>query len=164
MIIAYGMVGLVAILYFTGMKDTHTEIYIDATPEQVWSVITATDKYSEWNTVFELLDGDIVEGNKVEYRFHSKPEKDENIKAKVIAKKEHKLLNQRGGIPLIVTFNHNYILEHSSGGTKLIIHEDYKGLMVHFWSQKEVQQAYERLAKEIKNRAESLYSSHERYS
>lgn len=159
MIVIYCLLGLSIILYFTGRKEVHTEVYIKASPEEVWSVITSTNLYADWNTVFEVRDGELIEGNKVSYRFMSSPSKTEDITAKVKTLQAKKLLNQSGGMPFIITFNHKYILEKTDNGCKLTIHEDYRGLMVNFWSPNEVKLAYERLAIDIKNRAESLNSN-----
>ena len=56
-------------LLFIGKRSVHSIISIKATPNQVWEVITNTSQYSEWNSVMNLLEGNIKERSLVKYRF-----------------------------------------------------------------------------------------------
>ena len=51
----------------------HTEIIIDATPEQVWSVLTDTESYSKWNDVILEIKGKIVDKGTVDVLFKAGP-------------------------------------------------------------------------------------------
>lgn len=148
------VVAVLAILYFMGKKSVQSEINIAAPPEKVWTVLTATENYENWNSVMNLLEGEIKEGNKVKYRFTQDADNVSEIPSTVKKVVAQKLLNQGGGVPLILTFNHKYILESSAEGTKLTIHEEYEGIGVNFWNPAPVQKAYERLAKDIKRQSE----------
>jgi len=147
---------LLVILYFLGKKSVQHSITINASPEKVWSVLTDTENYESWNPVMKLLEGEIKEGNKVKYRFTQDAENVSEIGSNVRQVIPNKLLNQGGGIPLILTFDHKYILEPAAGGTKLTINEFYKGVGVNFWNPTPVQAAYKTLNEAIKQRAESL--------
>jgi len=144
------------ILYFVGKKSVQHEITINASPEKVWSVLTDTGNYDSWNPVMKLLEGEIKVGNKVKYRFTQDAENVSEIGSNVRQVIPNKLLNQGGGIPLILTFDHKYILEPTAGGTKLTINEVYKGVGVNFWNPTPVQAAYKKLNESIKRRVESL--------
>lgn len=52
---------------------SHTEIIIDATPEQVWSVLTDTESYPNWNEVILKMDGKIQDQAKVDVLFKAGP-------------------------------------------------------------------------------------------
>ena len=156
LIILLVVIVILVILYFLGRKSVHHEIIVNASPEKVWSVLTNTDSYDNWNPVMKLLEGEVIEGNKVKYQFTQSTNNSYNIATNVKKIIPNKLLNQGGGMPLILTFNHEYILELSGNGTKLTIHEDYKGIGVNFWNPSPVQAAYERLNEAIKKRVESL--------
>ena len=78
------------------------------------------------------------------------------IGATVVQVIPNKLLNQKGGIPLVLTFNHRYVLESTGNSTKVIIHEDYKGIGVNFWNPQSVEEAYKRLNFALKERAEQF--------
>ena len=156
LIILLVIIAVLVILYFLGRKSVHHEITIYASPEKVWQVLIETDSYDRWNPVMRLLNGEIKEGNRVKYQFTQSADNSYDIATNVKKVIPNKLLNQGGGMPLILTFNHKYLLEPSGNATKLTIHEDYNGIGVHFWNPSPVQAAYERLNEAIKKRAESL--------
>ena len=156
MYIAFGVITLLIILIIAGRKSVHNEITINASPEKVWSVLINTDDYDNWNPVMKLLEGEVKEGNKVKYQFTQEEGKVSEIPSTVKKVVPNKLLNQGGGLPLVLTFDHKYVLEPSRHGTKLIIHEDYRGVGVNFWNPKPVEQAYARLNKALKDKVEKL--------
>lgn len=155
-VILLALVVVLVILYFTGKKSVHHEIVINAAPENVWTVLTDTESYDSWNPVMKLLEGEIKMGNKVKYQFTQDPNTISEIPSTVKEIIPHKLLNQAGGMPLILTFDHKYILKSEGEKTKLIIHEDYSGIGVNFWNPKPVEEAYGRLNLALKSRVESL--------
>jgi len=149
------LVALLA-LYLLGKKSVHHEITINASPEKVWSVLMDTDTYDQWNPVMHLLEGKVKEGNTVKYRFTQDEENVSEMGSKVKKIIPEKLLNQGGGMPLVITFDHKYILEPNGSGTKLTIHEDYAGIYVNFWNPKPVEKAYQKLNEALKKQVESL--------
>lgn len=155
-IILLALVAILVILYFTGKKSAHHEITINASPERVWQVLTNTQAYSEWNPTMQLVKGEIKEGNKVTYKFTQNTDNSYDVSATVKQIITNKLLNQSGGIPIMLTYNHKYILESLGNNTKMIIHEDYRGIGVNFWNPKPVEEAYGKLNEVLKKRAESL--------
>lgn len=146
---------LLILLILIGKKSVQHEIIIDANVEKVWSVLIDTEKYSEWNPVMELVNGKVEVGNKVRYKFTQDDENISEIDSKVISIVPKKLLKQGGGVPLIITFDHKYILEPIDGKTKVTIHEEYTGAYVNFWNPEPVEKAYGRLNKALKARVES---------
>ena len=115
MIGIYIFIGLICFLLLIGKKSVNSTISINATPNQVWEVITNTSQYSEWNSVMNLLEGDIKEGNLVKYRFNQEEGKFYDIPSKVKKITPSILLNQGGGTFGIITFDHKYILEEKRG-------------------------------------------------
>ena len=156
MYIGIGIIALLVILIITGRKSVRHEISINASPEEVWSVLMDTEKYTDWNPTMNLLEGEIKEGNKVKYQFTQDDENVMIITSNVKRIEQHKLLNQGGGIPLILTFDHRYILIPDGEQTKVIISEAYRGIGVNFWNPKPVEQAYKRLNKALKTQVENL--------
>lgn len=150
------ILALLVILYFTGKKSVYQEITINASPENVWAVLTDMSKYDEWNPVMKLLEGKVKKGNKVIYQFTQDADNISKISAKIVKIETNVLLNQAGGIPLLLTYNHKYKLESIGDKTKVVIHEYYKGIGVNFWNPKPVERAYRRLNKALKMRVESL--------
>ena len=154
MYIILGILVLVVLLVFTGNKSVHHEISINADADRVWSVLTDMERYPEWNPVMQLVDGEVKEGNKVSYRFTQDAETESTIAAKVITMEPNRLLNQKGGIPLVLTFDHQYRIIANGQTTTVIIHEDYRGIGVNFWTPAPVEAAYARLNQALKARAE----------
>ncbi|NJL77523.1 MAG: SRPBCC domain-containing protein [Saprospiraceae bacterium] len=52
---------------------SHTEILIDASPEQVWSVLIDTESYPKWNEIILKMDGKIEDKGKVDVLFKAGP-------------------------------------------------------------------------------------------
>lgn len=149
-----GGLSILLVLAAMAHKSVHSEKEIQASPEIVWKVLTETDQYPEWNPVMKVLGGSIQEGQKVNYQFTQDEQNVSEISAKVEQVLLEELLNQRGGIPLVLTFDHKYQLEPAGSATKMTIHEDYRGIAVLFWNPKPVEEAYERLNTALKERAE----------
>lgn len=52
---------------------SHTEILINARPEQVWKVMTDTASYPEWSEIMIKMDGKIVDQGKIDVLFKMGP-------------------------------------------------------------------------------------------
>ena len=157
-ILVAAFIALLVILYFMGKKSVHHEITINASPEEVWAVLIDTDNYEHWNPAMILLEGEVRKGAKVTYQFTQDANNVSQIPSKVKQLIPNEILNQGGGLPIILTFDHKYILKPIGQDTELIIHEDYRGIGVNFWDPKPVEDAYARLNKALKKRVESLNS------
>ena len=154
--ISLALVLLLVLLYIFGKKTVHHEITINSGPDLVWKVLTDTEDYEHWNPVMKLLRGELQERSQVVYQFKQDENTISEIPSTVKAITPAKLLNQVGGIPLILTYDHRYILEPEGEFTKVIIHEEYRGIGVNFWNPEPVQEAYGRLNRALKERVESL--------
>ena len=146
-------IGVVMIL--SACTSVNTDIVIPVEKEKVWNVLTDTEKIKEWNSVLVPLNGALSEGTKINYEFNDGKSKSE-IPAIVDKIVEKELINQSGGMWGILTFNHKYMLDEVESGTKVTIHEEYKGIMVPFWNSDPVEKAYEKLLLELKQRVISL--------
>lgn len=146
----------IAILYLIGKKSVRAEVSIVANPQNVWSTLTNVAQVKDWNKVLIPIEGDLAEGSTVKYEFYQ----EENGKAAILGAKVKQLtvaelINQTGGVPGVLTFDHKYILERIDAGTKVTIHEEYRGIMVPFWNPDPVEKAYERLLVQLKNQLEN---------
>lgn len=139
-----------ALLYFTGKKSAYSEIVIDADISEVWEVLTDMENYTNWNPVMSLKQGNFQEGEKVVYNFVQDAENTYDVPVKVLKIETEKLINQKGGYPFILTYNHKYILENLGEQTKVIIDEEYRGIGVNFWNPQKVENAYQRINEALK--------------
>lgn len=148
---------ILLILFVVGKKSVHTSIAIQATPDEVWNVLTDFSKVKEWNQVLVPMNGELKERTKIKYEFYQEIDgKSAIIDATVKQVVPNKLINQNGGIPGVLTFDHQYILEENPTGTQVYIHEEYRGIMVPFWNPDPVEKAYSRLLRALKGRVETL--------
>ncbi|MGD9057176.1 MAG: SRPBCC domain-containing protein [Desulfobacterales bacterium] len=143
-------------LVFGGCKAAHTEITIPADPEIIWSVLTDASGYKAWNPVLVPIEGDLREGEKLKYQMTQPDGKQSDIMARVKKMVELKELNQGGGIPGILTFDHKWLLEPVNEGTRVTQHEEYRGIGVLFWDASWVGPAYRNVNEALKNRVAHL--------
>ena len=136
-------------LVFLSCHSVHTEITIPADPEMVWSVLTDASGYKEWNPVLVPIEGDLREGEKLKYQMTEPDSKQSEITARVKKMVEHQELNQGGGIPGILTFDHKWLQEPVNEGTRVTQHEDYRGVGVLFWDASWVEPAYRNAMKHL---------------
>ena len=141
-VLVVGMLLAFVTLAVTGRKSVKAELFVAATPEEVWRVIIDGSDYQSWNPLLVPLEGDIALGNKVTYEMTDNKGNKSNISARVKAFETNRYLNQFGGIPGIITFNHEYKLEPLDGGTRIIQQEEYRGLYVWFWDPEWLNGAY----------------------
>ena len=46
-------------------RTTSVSIEIDATPSEVWKVLTDIDNYLEWNSTLTFIEGKAIKGEKI---------------------------------------------------------------------------------------------------
>ena len=155
-LIGIAIIAVLMVLYLLGRKSVSTEVVIQATPNEVWSVLTDVAKVREWNQILIPLEGTLAKGNTLKYEFHQEEGgKPAVMEALVKAIEPEQLLNQQGGMQFLLTFDHKYILEPTDNGTRVRIEEYYRGIMVPFWNPQPVESAYHRLLLALKDRVEN---------
>lgn len=137
-----------------GHKDVFTEIFIEASPEEVWAVITDAPGYSSWNPVIVDAKGEYNLGAVIQNKVVENGKKAVTIKSTVEQYDPPRHLNQFGGYVGVITFDHHFILEPVDGGTRVIQREDYTGFYVHFWDHNWMSEGYQNVNEAL--RAEVL--------
>ena len=112
--------------------------------------------YKAWNPVLVPIEGELREGEKIKYQMTQPDGKQSDVMARVKKMVELKELNQGGGIPGILTFDHKWQLERVDGGTRVIQHEEYRGIGVWFWDESWVEPAYARANEALRKRVLQL--------
>ena len=143
-------------LAMLGHKSVHAELVIPASPERVWAVLTDAAGYGEWNPVFIDVQGEYREGAKLTYQMRDQSGKTTKVESEVVRFLPDRELNQRGGVWGLLTFDHKWLLEPVDGGTRVIQHEEYRGLGVWFWDPSWFESAYERALVALKERVAPL--------
>lgn len=114
-------------------KSYRVERFINAPPEAVWAVLMDTAAYADWNPVFVKVVGTYAEGGKVQNTFKDPSGKLFDVTNSVITVSPNRELRQKGGMPGVITFDHQYLLEPVDGGTRVIQQEIDRGIYVWFW-------------------------------
>ena len=146
-------------LFLLGRETFHAEITIEATPEEVWSVLTDAPGYAAWNSLLVPVGGDFSEGAEVEYQMTQPNGKQSTMKSRVTKVVALEVLGQRAGIPGVLTADHTWRLEPTQGGTRVVQHEVDNGVAMLFWDSSWVQPTYERVNLALKRRVEHLKNS-----
>ena len=79
--------------------------------------------------------------------------------AKVKTVREARELRQTGGIPGVITFDHQWLLESVEGGTRVTQHEVDRGLYLWFWDSSWIEPAYAKTTKALEERVKDLTSN-----
>lgn len=115
-------------------KEITTQIKINATPEQVWNVLTNFDRYGEWNPFIDYIDGDVEVGNKIKVKLGGM--KFNPTVLRYSAKNEFVWLGHLG-IKGLFDGEHRFrLVDNGDGTTTFIQSEKFNGLLVGMFSKK----------------------------
>lgn len=132
----------VALAVWLPRKSVHAELVIDAPPSVVWAAIVDTASYGEWNPIFETVDGTFAEGATMSISMQLEDGSFTPVEAVVEEMVPNQKLHQRAGFPGVLTANHQWLLEATAAGTRVIQHEEYRGVGVLFYDPSYVQVLY----------------------
>jgi hypothetical protein len=141
-------------------KEIKTQTQINATPQQVWAVLTDFEKHGKWNPFLRSITGDIKEGNKIKVVLGPQGNKPMTFKPKVLAFKEAQEFRWLGNLffPGIFDGEHYFeLLENVDGSTTFIHGEKFKGMLVGMMAKKldtDIKQGFEAMNKALKKQAE----------
>ncbi len=115
-------------------KEITTQITINATPEQVWSVLTNFDTYGEWNPFIEYITGDVQQGNKIKVKLGGMKFKPTVLN--YTANKELKWLGHFGFKGIFDGEHRFELIDNGDGTTTFIQSEKFNGMLVGMLSKK----------------------------
>jgi hypothetical protein len=154
-----GPIFVMAIIKRRGkMKEIRTEIDIQASPEKVWQVLTALDKYPEWNPFLHHASGRAEPGGKVDVTFKY-GSKDMTLHCGVIKYEPNHEISWRYhvGLPFLYQGEHIFTIE-TSGNDKVhfIDREVFTGLLVSFMVNEKDNAGFKSMDQALKTRAEGI--------
>jgi hypothetical protein len=141
--------------------DLHTEIDIEAPPEQVWAILTDLDAWPEWNPFITSSEGTVAVGEKLANRMEPPGGKAITFKPTVTVVEPATTFEWLGRLVLPGVFDgrHRFELEGTeSGGTHLVHSEQLNGVLVRFMRKSLDNQTvagFEAMNAALKTRAES---------
>jgi hypothetical protein len=142
------------------MKELRTEIEIQASPEQVWQVLTDLNKYPEWNPFIHHAIGQARAGEKVEITFRS-GSKEMTLHCTVIKVEPNRELCWKYHVILPAFFQgeHSFLIEPGGDNrVRFIDRETFTGLLVPLQARDidtHSRRGFEAMDKALKARAET---------
>jgi hypothetical protein len=112
-----------------------TSIQIQATPEQVWNILTDFAGYPDWNPFVHSLTGNIKPGEHITVHIVLPGKKGMTLKPRVLAFDRQQKLEWLGHLlfPGIFDGAHRFeLIDHGNGTTTLVHSERFKGILVPF--------------------------------
>jgi len=130
---AFAVLALIA-LAVTGEKTVRTTVIIKAPAPLVWSVLTDSERYSEWNPMYVHAEGTYRVGETLVYERKGAAGERTTLQFTIREAREEEVLHQQGGTPFLFTYDHRWVLEPYDGGTRATQIEVLRGLGVWFWN------------------------------
>ena len=154
LIVAAIVVVVVAALALLPRKSVHAEALIDAAPDVVWEALMDTASYGEWNPIFTQVRGVFAEGATMQLTMTTADGGSTQLDVYVAEMVPNQKLNQTAGVPGVLTADHQWLIEATTQGTRVVQHEEYRGAGVLFYDPAYVQNLYQDGLVALKRRLE----------
>jgi hypothetical protein len=114
------------------MKQLHTEVTIDATPEDVWAVLMDFERYPEWNPFLVEMAGVAAEGQHLRVRFQPPGGRAVTMAPTVTEVRDGEVFEWLGhlGVPGVFDGRHRFELHPADHATRLTQGETFTGALV----------------------------------
>lgn len=142
------------------MKQLHTEIEINASPERVWQLLTDFASFPEWNPFIRQASGEPKEGSQLEVYLQPSGAKGMTFRPKVLKAEPNRELRWLGHllIPGLFDGEHSFTIEPlEAGRVRFVQREIFTGLLVPLfasWLGKDTRRGFEEMNQALKLRAE----------
>ena len=116
--------------------EIKTEIKINATPEEVWKILTDFNGYPNWNPFIKSIKGQVVIGEKITVRIEPPEAKGMTFKPKIVTFAKNIELSWLGHLLLPGLFDgkHKFeLIDNGNGTITFIQSEKFRGLLVPFF-------------------------------
>ena len=134
---------------------------ISASPEQVWSVLTDFEKWSQWNRIMPGFKGELAEGSRVELKLALPGRRTAYQKPYLIrvATAQELRWYDRVISPKIFASEHWFQLEATASGCRVRHGEQFAGFLSAWMGKKtigETKRLFELMNRDLKQRIEDL--------
>jgi hypothetical protein len=138
------------------VKTVSATTDIEATPLEVWAVLTDLASYPQWNPLFPEASGELGVGGAVTLKTVQPRGRTMTVKATVLAVAPGAELRWTAGLRGIIGGEHAFVLSPLGGGTRLVQSESFGGLLVPFSGKvlARAETSFRELNEAIKARAE----------
>ena len=113
-------------------KQIHTQIQIQSSPAQVWSVLTDFDSYPDWNPFVRSVKGTVALHNTIEVDLPGM-----NFKPVITSFKQDQQFSWLGHLGFKGLFDgeHSFqLIDNQDGSTTFVHSENFKGILVRLFS------------------------------
>ncbi|MDO5615923.1 MAG: SRPBCC domain-containing protein [Cruoricaptor ignavus] len=117
-------------------KEIKTEIAINATPAEVWTILTNFDDYPNWNPFIKSIKGNVKVGNKITARIEPPESKGMTFAPTILTFETNKELRWLGHLWFRGLFDGEHTFEligNTNGTTTFIQSEKFTGILVPFF-------------------------------
>jgi hypothetical protein len=138
------------------MKEIRSDIEIHASADKIWQVLTALDKYTEWNPFLHHASGSVELGEKVDVTFKY-GSKDMTLHCTVTKNDPNHELRWKYhvGLPFLYQGEHCFVIEPAGDNlVRFIDKEIFTGLLIPFMVNENDRGDFEAMDKALKARAE----------
>ena len=113
-------------------KELTAHADIDATPEQVWDVLTDLAAYPAWNPFIVRAEGVVDPGRRLALRMQPVGGRAMTLRPRLVEVDAPRKLRWRGqlGLPGLMDADHTFILQPQGSGARLIQQETFRGILV----------------------------------
>ena len=114
-------------------KELKTEILIEAAPGKIWEILTAFDRYPEWNSFITSIEGKPEVGTKIRAQIAPPGAKGMTFKPTVLAFEKEKEFKWIGHLvfPGLFDGEHRFeLIDNGNGTTTFIQSERFRGILV----------------------------------
>ncbi|HEX7911911.1 MAG TPA: SRPBCC domain-containing protein [Paraburkholderia sp.] len=159
-VVGIGIVGLLAILPMHHNGTIETEILIDRPPQDVWQILTATESYPLWNPEIVRLNGQLKQGNVIEF-VEGAGSDAMTFHPTILAVQPDRELRWKGYVwfPGIFDGEHRFVLQAVGTRTRFIQSETFTGIFAGTLTDKVLQRtigSMQAMNVALKNRVERL--------
>jgi hypothetical protein len=116
-------------------NEVQRETRIDATPDQVWAVLSDFGAYDQWNPAFVSVEGVAEAGTRLDIRFKLKGDRSIRMRPTVLSAEPGRELRWLGRlfVPGLFDGEHRFeIHEEAPGRVRFVQHERFRGVLVPF--------------------------------
>jgi len=114
------------------LKEIRTEIYIKASPEKVWEVLTDFNNFPQWNPFIRQINGDPKVGTKLKIHLHTSSGKSRTYRPTVTKVEPNRELRWSGKsfIPGMFNGERIFSIELKTNHVRFVHREIFTGLGV----------------------------------
>jgi hypothetical protein len=146
------------------MKELHSQIEIDASPERVWDILTDFASYPQWNPFIRHISGELKVGERLEVRLEPPDSRGITLRPKVLSAEPNRLMRWLGHllVPGVFDGEHSLAIHPLEvDRVRFVQHEAFKGVLVPLLARslENTLRGFEEMNEALQERAEALPES-----